>query len=71
MPLYEYKCDKCQIVFSELRSMAEREEPIACPDCGGAGEIVFSTFAQGGQTVSETGTCPMPGGGGAPCAGPT
>jgi putative FmdB family regulatory protein len=70
LPLYEYKCQKCNDVFFELRSMADREQPIACPECGGEGEIMFSTFAKGGQSRPEKGSCPMPGGGG-PCAGPT
>ena len=64
MPLYEYKCEKCEGVFFELRSMAEREEPIACPDCGGEGKILFSTFAKGGQTDSSGATGPG-------CAGST
>lgn len=50
MPLYEYKCDKCEKVFSELRNMAEREDPIECPECGGKGKIMFSTFAQGSSS---------------------
>lgn len=52
MPLYEYKCDGCGEVFYELRRSAEREDPIACPDCGGEGKIIFSTFAQGAQPDS-------------------
>jgi putative FmdB family regulatory protein len=55
MPLYEYKCEKCEELFFELRSSAEREEPIACPECGGEGKIVFSTFASGG---SSSDSCP-------------
>ena len=47
MPTYEYKCEKCETEFFELRNMSEREEPIACPDCGGEGKIMFSTFAKG------------------------
>ncbi len=64
MPLYEYKCEKCEGVFSDLRSMSDREEPIACPDCGGEGKILFSTFAQGGQSGSSASTGPA-------CAGST
>jgi len=59
MPLYEYTCEKCQKVFFELRRAAEREDPIHCPDCDGAGKIMFSAFAQGGQTDScSNGECP-------------
>jgi putative FmdB family regulatory protein len=52
MPLYEYQCEGCGEVFYELRRSEEREEPIACPDCGGEGKIIFSTFAQGAQPDS-------------------
>jgi putative FmdB family regulatory protein len=48
MPMYEYKCESCEIVFSELRKISERTEPIACPECGGQGAVVFSLFAKGG-----------------------
>jgi putative FmdB family regulatory protein len=64
MPLYEYKCEKCEGVFFELRSMADREEPIACPDCGGEGKIMISTFAQGGQSGTSASS-------GSACAGST
>ncbi len=57
MPLYEYKCEQCEIVFSDLRRAAEREDPIQCPECGGQGKILFSAFAQGGQEDS----CPSGG----------
>ena len=59
MPLYEYKCEKCEDVFFELRRVSEREDPITCPGCGGEGKIMFSTFAQGGQADScSQGECP-------------
>ncbi|MGD1997009.1 MAG: zinc ribbon domain-containing protein, partial [Anaerolineae bacterium] len=34
MPLYEYLCADCETQFDALRSMAEADDPIACPDCG-------------------------------------
>ena len=59
MPLYEYICEECEHVFQELRSAAEREDPIQCPGCGGQGTIMFSAFAQGGQddSCSSGGEC--------------
>ncbi len=34
MPTYEYKCNKCGLVFEEFQSM--NDEPIkTCPKCGG------------------------------------
>ena len=35
MPLFEYVCEDCGLIFSEFRSSAERDNPIDCPDCGG------------------------------------
>jgi putative FmdB family regulatory protein len=34
MPLYEYKCEKCQAVFEKLRQMKEMDQTIECPQCG-------------------------------------
>jgi putative FmdB family regulatory protein len=56
MPMYEYKCDECGRVFSELRKIADREKPIDCPDCGGKGRVIMSTFAGGG---SSSDACPI------------
>lgn len=47
MPIYEYKCPGCGEVTSELRSMSQREKPLACPHCGGAAEVILSRFATG------------------------
>jgi len=56
MPMYEYKCEGCGKVFSELRKIADREKPIQCPECGGEGRVVMSTFAAGGGSPD---TCPV------------
>jgi|SRR5690606_9750647 len=40
MPTYEYDCPDCG-GFDALRSMASRDEPCACPDCGFASPRVF------------------------------
>ncbi len=34
MPIYEFKCSKCEHVFEVMGSYAEREQPHACPKCG-------------------------------------
>jgi putative FmdB family regulatory protein len=36
MPLYEYKCIRCETRFDALRAMADADDPIECPGCGGA-----------------------------------
>lgn len=45
MPLYEYKCKKCDSKFEMLRGMTDNDEDIKCPECGGEyPERVFSVF---------------------------
>lgn len=40
MPIYVYKCEKCQGEFELLRKIEKREEPANCPVkyCGGEGK---------------------------------
>ncbi|MEO7425923.1 MAG: zinc ribbon domain-containing protein [Fibrobacteria bacterium] len=33
MPIYEYFCRACKNTFEEIRSVADCESPIACPEC--------------------------------------
>ena len=33
MPIYEYRCEKCQHVFEKLTFKGDEEE-IQCPECG-------------------------------------
>jgi putative FmdB family regulatory protein len=35
MPIYEYICEDCGEVHSELRAMKRRAELAVCPECGG------------------------------------
>ncbi|MFH1626237.1 MAG: zinc ribbon domain-containing protein [Pseudomonadota bacterium] len=34
MPIYEYRCKKCNHVFEELQKMNEGNENLVCPACG-------------------------------------
>ena len=34
MPIYEYKCRKCDAKFEKLRGMFDSDEEIECPECG-------------------------------------
>lgn len=47
MPLYEYRCTACHVLFSRTETMAEhskRPHPV-CPECDSpAVEPVFSDF---------------------------
>jgi len=35
MPLYEYRCDKCQRTFALLVGMTAEKAKFQCPQCGG------------------------------------
>lgn len=34
MPIYTYQCEECGLQFEGHTSMAKREDPRACPECG-------------------------------------
>ena len=35
MPLYEYECQNCKNIFTEVLTLREHEtEEVACPSCG-------------------------------------
>ncbi len=34
MPIYEFKCAKCEHLFEVMGSYREREKPHKCPKCG-------------------------------------
>ena len=42
MPTYDYSCGGCG-GFDAFRSMSQRDEPAACPGCGGASPRVFAS----------------------------
>jgi putative FmdB family regulatory protein len=59
VPLYEYKCKKCKLVFSELRKISEREKEIVCPECGADAEVLISGFAQVSGSSAGAAACPV------------
>ncbi|OVE81478.1 hypothetical protein BVY04_03195 [bacterium M21] len=73
MPIYEYKCTKCDAAFEKMTTMAKADET-ECANCGSdETERQFSTFgvavAQPASPCSGGG-CPMPSGGApSPCQG--
>ena len=42
MPTYDYACAGCG-GFDAIRSLVQRDDPAACPDCGSASPRVFIT----------------------------
>ncbi len=47
MPVYEYECEKCGVVFDSSHASSEtRDNAPPCPSCGASGaKRMFSTFA--------------------------
>ena len=41
MPLYDYKCKKCNKKFEDFKMVSEMKTSI-CPECGGEAENVFT-----------------------------
>jgi len=42
MPFYEYECERGCGRFDLQRRLAQRDEPVACPQCRGAARRVLS-----------------------------
>ncbi|MBC7732759.1 MAG: zinc ribbon domain-containing protein [Bacteriovorax sp.] len=53
MPTYDYACAGCG-GFDAIRSLAQRNEPAACPDCGAAAARVFVTAPRLALMASST-----------------
>ncbi|MBF0237810.1 MAG: zinc ribbon domain-containing protein [SAR324 cluster bacterium] len=55
MPLYDYRCNDCDNVFTELRSMAQKDDPISCPECGQMTQSrEINQIAIGGKSAKAT-----------------
>lgn len=53
MPIYEYRCRKCGVVFERFLKTQERGDELACPLCGEKKpEKVFSSFFSKGSDTS-------------------
>lgn len=55
MPTYDYDCPSCG-GFDAFRSLAERNEPAACPDCGTHSPRVFVSAPRLACLSSDTRT---------------
>jgi len=55
MPIYEFKCNKCEKIFEQLIFSSDEEENLACPSCGqrGVASRLMSSFSSG--TMSSSG----------------
>ena len=44
MPLYEYYCESCNLIYEALRPIREASLPVPCPECSRDGGRIMSTF---------------------------
>jgi putative FmdB family regulatory protein len=59
MPIYEYRCRKCDAKFEMLRSMSASDKEIDCPECGeNSAERVFSVFGSTSGSSSGVNCAP-------------
>jgi putative FmdB family regulatory protein len=65
MPLYEYRCEKCDKSFEMLRRMSEADTGVECPKCASKRvKRQFSSFAAvggGASGAADMGGCAKPG----------
>jgi len=45
MPLYEYRCPKCQTEFELKRPASEAQQSAKCPNCGAEAPRMISAFS--------------------------
>jgi putative FmdB family regulatory protein len=71
MPTYEYECSDCG-PFSEVRPIAEFDQPQPCPDCGEPAPRLLTLAAIGGgaQQPSAGGASSSAHAGGCACCMP-
>ncbi|MFB3884004.1 MAG: zinc ribbon domain-containing protein [Thermodesulfobacteriota bacterium] len=58
MPIYEYRCRKCEKIFEKIQKMAEEGKSLKCPYCGeGKPEKILSGFSssKGSESSSPCG----------------
>jgi len=71
MPVYEYRCEKCEHLTEALRRMSDADGEQACEKCGSTKtrrvQSVFASTSGGGDT--GPGACGMGMGGGGGCCG--
>jgi putative FmdB family regulatory protein len=55
MPTYEYECADCG-PFTDVRPMAEYDQPQACPDCGAMAPRLLACTAIAGGAADPAST---------------
>jgi putative FmdB family regulatory protein len=54
MPIYEFKCNKCEKIFEQLIFSSDEEEKLACPSCGQSDTSrLMSSFSSGSPSSGK------------------
>ena len=54
MPIYEFKCNKCEKIFEQLIFSSDEEEKLACPSCGQSdASRLMSSFSSGASSSGK------------------
>lgn len=59
MPIYEYRCRKCEVIFERFQKVNEDGESLTCPACGAKKpEKILSGFSssKGSESSSSCGS---------------
>jgi len=71
MPVYEYRCEKCDHLSEALRRMDQADDPLACEECGHQRtRRVHSVFSPSGGSTADAPACPLPMAGCGRCGNP-
>jgi putative FmdB family regulatory protein len=56
MPVYAYRCSRCDSSFERLRGISQQDSDVECPECGqqGTAKRLISTFAAFSKTDGMT-----------------
>ncbi len=58
MPIYEYRCDKCNKKFDMLHKSSVTTDEVVCPNCGSKqNKKLFSSFAAKADSHADFGGC--------------
>lgn len=61
MPIYEYQCNfNSEHKFESRRPMSDRSDPVECPKCGGASNLVVSANSRQSENWAERPYSPTP-----------
>lgn len=59
MPVFEYKCKKCEVSYEVLHKSSENKDDVHCPNCNSPEHIkLISSFSSVmGSSGSDAGSC--------------